>query len=289
MGCLAKLLLVLLVVWNPSVAGAEIYQWVDATGKVHFTQDLGRVPPQQRVLSEARANSPTEDRRVQTFSGVPPAAVSEDDRKPRNADGDETYRIRVSRAGTGMMVEVTLNGSVTAPFLIDTGASDVLVPQAVADRLGLQVGPNTRTKRYSTANGVITTPVVMLRSVALGGAIVENVPASISPSMQVGLLGLSFFNHFTYNIDAAQGIVSLRPNQLAENGLIRGGRSQAQWNAEYGNLRRRIARVDAEKKRTPGSHGREHKRLAKLRVELDREQRLLDAEADQARVPMIWR
>jgi clan AA aspartic protease (TIGR02281 family) len=214
--------------------------------------------------------------------------VPEVNRQRLNPD-DKTTRIRVSRAGTSMMVQVRLNNSVTAPFLIDTGASDVLVPQAVADQLGIQVGPNTRTKRYSTANGVITTPVVMLRSVALGDAVVENVPASISPSMKVGLLGLSFFNHFTYNIDAARGIVSLRPNNLAENGSIRGGRSQAQWTAEYANLRRRIERLDAEKKRTPSSHGREHRRLAKVRDQLDREQRLLDGEADQARVPMVWR
>jgi len=288
-GWLAKLPLLLLVVWNPADSGAEIYQWVDAAGKVHFTQDLGRVPPQQRVLSEARANSPADKSRVQIFSGPPPAVVPEDDRKPRNPDGDKTTRIRVSRAGTSMMVEVRLNNSVTAPFLIDTGASDVLLPQAVADQLGIQVGPNTRTKRYSTANGVITTPVVMLRSVALGGAVAENVPASISPTMKVGLLGLSFFNHFTYNIDAAQGIVTLRPNHLAEDGSIRGGRSEAQWTAEYQNLRRRIEWIDAEKKRTPSSHGREHRRLAKVRDQLIREQRLLDGEADQARVPMVWR
>ncbi len=288
MGCLARLLPLLLVVWNPAVSGAEIYEWVDAAGKVHFTPDLGRVPPQHRALSEARANSPADQRRVQTFSGPPPAAVPEVNRQRLNPD-DKTTRIRVSRAGTSMMVQVRLNNSVTAPFLIDTGASDVLVPQAVADQLGIQVGPNTRTKRYSTANGVITTPVVMLRSVALGDAVVENVPASISPSMKVGLLGLSFFNHFTYNIDTARGIVSLRPNHLAEDGSIRGGRSQAHWTAEYANLRRRIERLDAEKKRTPSSHGREHRRLAKVRDQLDREQRLLDGEADQAQVPMVWR
>ena len=36
-------------------------------------------------------------------------------------------------------------------------------------------------------------------------------------------------------------------------------------------------------------HGREHRRLAKNRSELLRQRGLLDAEADQARVPMTWR
>jgi clan AA aspartic protease (TIGR02281 family) len=204
-------------------------------------------------------------------------------------DADETYRISVSRAGTGMLVQVLLNGSTRAPFLIDTGASDVLVPKSVADRLGLQVGPNTRTKRYSTANGVVTHPVVMLRSIALGGAVVENVPASISPNLQFGLLGLSFFNHFTYNIDAAQGVVTLKPNRLAEAGGIRGGRSEAQWRSEYRNLRVRIANIGAEKARTPSAHTREHRRLEARAADLERERKLLEGEADQSRVPMAWR
>ncbi len=286
---LGILLPILLVVLNPTVAGAEIYQWIDASGKVHFTQDLGRVPVQHRNKSEARAKSPADKSRLQTFSGPPPAAIPKASPMPSTTTAGEVYRIRVSRAGTGMVVDVTLNNNVTAPFLIDTGASDVLIPQRVVDRLGLHVGPETRTKRYSTANGVITSPVVMLRSVALGGATVENVPASISSGMQLGLLGLSYFNHFTYNIDAAQGIVTLRPNNLAENGAIRGGRSEAQWSAEYRNLNRRIQRIDAEKQRAPSSHGRKHRRLAKNRSELLRQRSLLDAEADQARVPMTWR
>ena len=39
---------------------------------------------------------------------------------------------------------------------------------------------------------------------SLGSATVQNVPASVSPNMSVGLLGLSFFNHFTYNIDGSR-------------------------------------------------------------------------------------
>ena len=188
-----------------------------------------------------------------------------------------------------MLVNVRLNNAVTAPFLLDTGASDVLIPQSVADRLGLQIGPDTRTKRYSTANGMVEHSVVMLRSVSLGKASVENVPASVSPSMGVGLLGLSFFNHFTYNIDAAQGVVTLKPNHLAEIGGIRGGRSEAQWRSEYRNLRVRIANIGAEKARTPATHSRENRRLDARAADLERELKLLEGEADQARVPMVWR
>jgi clan AA aspartic protease (TIGR02281 family) len=188
-----------------------------------------------------------------------------------------------------MMVNARLNRSVTARFLIDTGATDVLIPQSVADQLGIQIGPETRTKRYSTANGIIENPVVMLRSVDLGGAIVKNVPASISSSMKVGLLGLSFFNHFTYNIDAAKGVVTLRPNKLVETGGILGGRSEAQWRSEFRALNARIASVDREYDSKPQSRSRVRRRLEDRRVDLERQAALLDTEADQARVPVSWR
>jgi clan AA aspartic protease (TIGR02281 family) len=270
-------------------SSAEIYRWTDENGRVHFTQDLGRVPARYRKQAETGAKGSSGSSRVQTYSGgsstpgrAPPASAAS------GGDG-RTYRIRVQRAGTSMLVNVRLNNSVTAPFLLDTGASDVLIPQWVAERLGVQTGADTRTKRYSTANGVVEHPVVMLRSVSLGEARVENVPASVSPSMEVGLLGLSFFNHFTYNIDAAAGVVTLTRNRLAESGKIRGGRSQAQWRSEYGNLHWRIAQVEAEHVEKATSKTRERQRLEEERADLERQLELLEAEADQAHVPMTWR
>jgi clan AA aspartic protease (TIGR02281 family) len=284
--CLA--LLALLVAAGP--AGAEIYRWTDAEGRVHFTQDLSQVPLQQRRQAESRASKPGRRDAVQIYSSSDAASSAPASIRRGRQPGNETvYRIRVSRAGTGMIVSARLNRSVTARFLIDTGASDVLIPQSVADQLGIQIGPETRTKRYSTANGIIENPVVMLRSVDLGGAIVENVPASISPSMKVGLLGLSFFNHFTYNIDAAKGLVTLRPNSLVESGGIRGGRSEAQWRSEFRALRSRLSYVEREYAEKPPSRSRERKRLEGLRADFERQMALLDVEADQARVPMNWR
>ena len=283
-------LLSLLIAVAAGPAAAEIYRWTGADGRVHYTQHLNQVPARYRKEAEARANKPDKRDVVQTYSSSgsaapTPAAIG----RGRRAGKQEVYRIRVSRAGTSMMVSARINRSVSAPFLIDTGATDVLIPQKLADQLGIHVGPETRTKRYSTANGIVEHPVVMLRSVDLGGAVVENVPASISPSMSVGLLGLSYFNHFTYNIDAANGLVTLLPNRLAESGGIRGGRSEAQWRSEFYALRARIARVEREYLNKPPSRSRERRRLEARRADLERQSELLEAEADHARVPMRWR
>ena len=280
--CLALLL-------APLAAAAEIYQWTDEQGRVHYTQSLSQVPARHRSQAELRALAPQGPARLQTYNS--PAAPAPDGSVPRAARGTAGREVRVSvaRAGTGMVVNVLVNGSVNAPFLVDTGATDVLIPASLARRLGIQAGPESRSKTYRTANGTVTQATAMLGSLDLGGAVVENVPASISPSMEIGLLGLSFFNHFTYHIDAAAGVLTLVPNDLAESGGILGGRSEAQWRAEYQDLRARLEAVDLEAARKSTSKAREIEHLEQQRAALLSDLALLDSEADRARVPMRWR
>jgi aspartyl protease family protein len=273
----------------PLAAAAEIYQWTDEQGRIHFTQDLNQVPARHRSQAELRAMAPREAERLQTYSQPAAPAPASPAAPARAAAPGQAVRIAVARAGTGMLVKVLVNGSVTAPFLVDTGATDVLIPAALAKRLGIEAGPETRTKTYRTANGVVTQATVMLRSVDVGGAVVENVPASISPNMEIGLLGLSFFNHFTYHIDAAAGVLTLVPNDLAESGGILGGRSEAQWRAEYRDLHARIESVDQEYAVKSTSKARERENLEQRRAELMSHLALLESEADRARVPMSWR
>jgi len=273
----------------PLAAAAEIYQWTDEQGRIHFTQDLNQVPARHRSQAELRAMAPREAERLQTYSQPAAPAPASPAAPARAAAPGRAVRIAVARAGTGMLVKVLVNGSVTAPFLVDTGATDVLIPAALAKRLGIEAGPETRTKTYRTANGVVTQATVMLRSVDVGGAVVENVPASISPNMEIGLLGLSFFNHFTYHIDAAAGVLTLVPNDLAESGGILGGRSEAQWRAEYRDLHARIELVDQEYAVKSTSKARERENLEQRRAELMSHLALLESEADRARVPMRWR
>jgi len=281
--------LCLVLALAPLAAGAEIYQWTDEQGRVHFTQDLSQVPARHRSQAELRALAPPAAGRLQTYSQ--PAAPEPGGGALRDSGvtRGRVIRVPVARAGTGMIVNVQLDGSVTAPFLVDTGATDVLIPASLAERLGIRAGPDTRMKSYQTANGIVTHATVMLRSVDLGGAIVENVPASISPTLEIGLLGLSFFNHFTYNVDAAAGVLTLVPNDLAESGGIRGGRSEAQWRGEYQELRARIERVEQEVETKSSSKARSQEQLEQQRAALLGELSLLDGEADGARVPMSWR
>lgn len=187
-----------------------------------------------------------------------------------------------------MRVNVRLNDRLTAPFYIDTGASDVSLPAWVAKELGLDL-EGARTTFYGTANGTVQSPLVTLSSVELGGARVNNVPAHVNKSMSVGLLGLSFFNHFQYQVDPVQGIVTLIPNGLVESGQIRGGRSRGQWKGEYARLAQRRGVIEGMLDASNSNRARRKAELKAALEEVDRQLRMLESEADDARVPMQWR
>jgi clan AA aspartic protease (TIGR02281 family) len=183
-----------------------------------------------------------------------------------------------------MVVDVTLNDRVTAPFLVDTGASDVSIPERVASRLGIRVGPNTPYRRYTTANGVIAKPVVTLDSVQAGEARLELVRASISSTMDVGLLGGAFFNNFTFQIDPAANVIA-----VVLNDRVRAGRSEAQWRQEFQRARTDLARLE---RYIDENHFTRASRVAGLeekRAELEDRLQGLEEEADRADVPQAWR
>lgn len=83
-------------------------------------------------------------------------------------------------------------------FLLDTGASDISVPQDLARKIGLKRG---LAMRYKTANGMITVYATTLAKVDLGGIVLQQVRASINPNMQGSevLLGMSFLKHLDFS------------------------------------------------------------------------------------------
>ncbi len=88
-----------------------------------------------------------------------------------------------------------INGK-SIEFMVDTGASSVVISQADADRLGLDY-KNAPTGMASTANGVAPFRLVTLSAVRIGDVEVANVEAAvISAPMRGALLGNSFLMRF---------------------------------------------------------------------------------------------
>ncbi|MEM9174674.1 MAG: TIGR02281 family clan AA aspartic protease [Myxococcota bacterium] len=282
--------LVLLSLLFSGSASAEIYQWRDAQGRLHFAQDLNQVPIEYRAQARGDVVKPDPKTKIQHYEVKPAAAAAPRRRSAGTASGGggRVHKIRVERTGSTMRVNVRLNDRVVAPFYVDTGASDVVIPESVARQLGLDL-EGARTAFYGTANGTIQQSLVTLESVQLGGARAENVPASVSTSMSTGLLGLSFFNHFRYRVDPVSGTITLQDNGLVEAGKIRGGRSEGQWRRQFAALAARRAAIERAIDSANPNRSRRKAELEAMIEEVDRQLDVLEDEADEARVPMRWR
>jgi aspartyl protease family protein len=108
-------------------------------------------------------------------------------------NGSQEIVLRRNRLGH-YVATGKINGT-AVEFLLDTGATNVAIPQQVATNLGLRRGVTLTTY---TANGIVQTYATMLDHVALGSISATGVSASINPNMtgnQV-LLGMSFLKQF---------------------------------------------------------------------------------------------
>lgn len=111
-----------------------------------------------------------------------------------------TVTLKRNRYGHYVTQGTINNHSVT--LLLDTGASDISIPEKIAKKLNLKYG---REQRYQTANGIIIGNLTMLNNVSIGNIKLRNVKASINPKMKGDeiLLGMSFlkFIEFTQRGD----------------------------------------------------------------------------------------
>ncbi len=125
----------------------------------------------------------------------------------------ELTEIPYTRTAGGIRVDVRLNGSPAVyRFVLDTGASQTVVVQPVAEQLGIETGGATPRVRVRTASDEVMAPLVTLDSVDLGGAVVPRVKALVMDDLggPDGLLGLSYLGYFDVAIEQDAGILSLR-------------------------------------------------------------------------------
>ena len=92
--------------------------------------------------------------------------------------------------------EAMVNG-VPVRFLVDTGASDVVLSADDARRVGLDPEGLDFVGRARTANGVVATAPVRLDSVEFGNYLDRGVGASVGGgALDVSLLGMSYLDRF---------------------------------------------------------------------------------------------
>ncbi|MBS0446095.1 MAG: retroviral-like aspartic protease family protein [Proteobacteria bacterium] len=103
----------------------------------------------------------------------------------------------------------SINGK-SVSFVVDTGATNVSLSLAEAERLGLDLKQAQR-GIANTANGQVTAYRVMLDVVRVGDVQVYNVAATVVPTpMPQVLLGNSFLSHFQMKRDSDTMVLTKR-------------------------------------------------------------------------------
>lgn len=152
-----------------------------------------------------------------------------------------TYRYELAQIGNKLMGELNPSGAITEPgggvtiranqsghfvveavvvragqavalrFLVDTGASDVVLSPRDAARLGFDVKGLSFTRRYRTANGSVLGAPVRIERMTIGPVSVEGVRASVNGAeMELSLLGMSFLGRLS-GFDVSRETLTMRP------------------------------------------------------------------------------
>ncbi len=108
-------------------------------------------------------------------------------------DGARELELRGNRQGH-YLLEGRINGH-PLQMMLDTGASDISIPAALADTLGLERGAQVT---YQTANGPIEAYRTLIDRLQLGPIELYEVRASLNPNMDADeeiLVGMSALRH----------------------------------------------------------------------------------------------
>lgn len=226
-----------LVLVSSAVLAGEFYTWKDERGEIHFSDSLSSVPQQYRDQIEGRRFEDRQDDGAgtapeKTFRQPPakqagPGAAVERTKAKRH---EVPYSAREGTAKR-VIISAVLNGTVTAPLAIDTGAPGTIISASLADKLGLF--DDEHGKVFIRAKGIGgSAPAIrtVIDTVEVGGARNTFVPTTVTAKLSdafEGLLGMDFVANYAVTIDAARKKVVFE--ELPENPEHPGGHDQEWW------------------------------------------------------------
>ena len=130
--------------------------------------------------------------------------VEENRRNPNSSPSSlihtESIEVPLKRNRQGHYLLVGQINGEDVEFLLDTGATDVVVPASTARRLGLPYGTRARAM---TANGPVTIYQTRIDELHLGKIRLTNIDASINPNMGGAiLLGMTALGQIEFSQQA---------------------------------------------------------------------------------------
>ena len=143
--------------------------------------------------------SPWPDRATSARAGKPSIASG----ARRATSADEAWEYVVDAGAHGHFVIDAMVNGVPVSFLLDTGASDVVLTLDDAEALGFEPRSLDFSQRYHTANGIVRAAPVRLREVRIGQYSLYDLDAAVNEApIGISLLGMSFLERLAgYQVD----------------------------------------------------------------------------------------
>ncbi len=169
----------------------RLYQLAAVRGDIVAKQNLirltGSAPATAPMASSPQPAPPP----VIVSQPAPPSAQVASAAPPPSGG---TITVPLSRMGGVLMVPVVLNEAVSAQFVVDSGASDLSVPESVVAMLQkagkLSERDFTGSQKNVLADGsTIMSRTFILRQLRVGGKTLTNIRASVAPGKAPPLLG----------------------------------------------------------------------------------------------------
>lgn len=166
-------------------------------------------------LSAAKGNSAAQKGLARLGEAPEPSAAV----RQQSSAAITSRTVTLRRHGGVLMVPALLNDSVPVDFIVDSGASDVVLSETVVDDLRKAGKFNdadfTGTQMVKIANGsILKVRTFTLRSLSVGNRVLTNLHAAVAPAKATPLLGQSFLQRFaSWSIDNERQVLLLKEKE----------------------------------------------------------------------------
>jgi len=152
----------------------------------------------------------------------------------KHAKYEVPYKDHVGRARR-IIVNVTLDGSITVPMALDTGATGMLISSRLAEKLGIFKG--NEGKLLWAAGGIggtVPAVITVINTVQVGKARDEFIPTIVTKTAFEGfegLIGMDFMANYSVHIDTKNRVVVFEEIPARPN--MPGGHDEAWWRTTF--------------------------------------------------------
>lgn len=121
--------------------------------------------------------------------------------------------IPLEKKGNHYFVMALINNQEPVKLIIDTGATLTMLSPKIIRELGIRLDDAQQYMEFSTANGVVQAPVIMIDSLSVQNHVVRDVQVGVLTTLQNtqvgGLLGMNFLSQFAFYLDQKNSSLEL--------------------------------------------------------------------------------